>query len=370
MNAWTDSAEQLAILLNLTQVSGIGAARLRNLISRFQSPAGVASATIKDLVGVDGIDEARAVEIQKAAEQPFGRIQIEKLFENSYRLVTFWSQNYPTLLKHIDDPPILLFVWGDYLPVDAFSIAVVGTRGPTRYGRLVTEKLVSGLVAAGATIISGLARGVDTIAHAETVKRGGRTVAVLGSGLDMIYPAENRSLAQAIAENGAIVTELPFGTKPDAMNFPRRNRIISGLTLGTLVVEAGAKSGALITARLALDQNREVFAVPGSIFSPQSVGCHALIQEGAKLVNTVDDILEELPKQGELFAQQEFAANQPADLSETQRNILRAVGKDPVHIDQLTRQMNMDTGELLTYLLQLEFQGLIRQLPGKLFVRG
>ncbi|RMD99658.1 MAG: DNA-protecting protein DprA, partial [Calditrichaeota bacterium] len=284
MEDWTTSADEMELLLNLTQVSGIGAVRIRGLLAKFGKPSAVVSASMSELVATERIDAGLAQNIKRAAELDFGRTQLKKVFDSDYRVISFWSQEYPGLLKQIDDPPILLFVWGQLLPTDAYALALVGTRVPTQYGRQVTEKITSGLVDAGATIVSGLARGIDTIAHAETVKRGGRTLAVLGSGLDLIYPAENRSLAQAIVENGAVVTEFAFGTKPDAVNFPRRNRIISGLSLGTIVIEAREKSGALITANIALEQNREVFAVPGSIFSPPSQGCHALIKEGAKLV--------------------------------------------------------------------------------------
>lgn len=367
---WTESAEQLALLLNFMQVPGIGPARLRALMARFGSPEAIAGASVHDLRQLDGIDEVRAGMLLSATQATYGQQQIQKLFENQYRLVTYWHREYPAHLKQIDDPPVVLFVHGELLPRDGFAIAVVGTRMPTRYGRLVTERLVADLVEAGVTIVSGLARGVDTIAHAEAVKRGGRTLAVLGSGLDVIYPAENAKLARAITAQGALLTESPFGAKPDAVNFPRRNRIISGLSLGTLVVEAGDKSGALITAKLAADQNREVFAIPGSIFSPRSRGCHALIQEGAKLVTCVEDILQEIPRQRELFARQEFAASLPAELPEEQQRVLSALTREPQHVDVLARKLTMDTGQLLTVLLQLEFQGLARQLPGKFYVRG
>ncbi len=370
MEHWTSSADELKILLNLSQVPGIGGARLRSLIQRFKTPSGILAAPVADLTAIAGIDDEKAQQILAAEKHTFGEAQLQKLFEQDYRLITFWNREYPGLLKHIDDPPVILYVWGEFAPRDGFAVAVVGTRMPSSYGRQVTQKIVADLVATGMTVVSGLARGIDTLAHAEVVKRGGRTIAVLGSGLDMLYPAENAELARAIAENGAVITECPFGSKPDAVNFPRRNRIISGLSLGTLVVEARERSGALITANTALEQNREVFAIPGSIFSPQSRGCHELIKAGAKIVSTVDDILEELPQQGELFARHEFAQTLPPDLSEAEKRILEQVGREPVHIDVLARATQMAPAELATLLLQLEFQGFVRQLPGKLYVRA
>jgi len=366
---WTHSADELRVLLNLTQIPGVGGARLRRLIQRFQTPSGVLAATTEELAAVAGINAEIADQILRSENLPFGDGQMQRLFESDFRLITFWDRHYPDLLKHIDDPPVILYVWGEFAPRDGFAVAVVGTRMPTSYGRQVTQKIVADLVAAGVTVVSGLARGIDTLAHTEVVKRGGRTIAVLGSGLDRLYPAENAELARAIAENGAVITECPFGSKPDAVNFPRRNRIISGLSLGTLVVEAREKSGALITANTALEQNREVFAIPGSIFSPQSRGCHELIKAGAKIVSTVDDILEELPEQGELFARQEFVQTLPPDLSETEKCILDHLGQEPVHVDTLARATEISPAELATLLLQLEFQGYVRQLPGKHYVR-
>ena len=367
---WVDSVEEQRLLLNLTTVSGVGAVRMRALMSKFEKPSAIAGAGVRDLVAVDGIDRQIAAAVRKCGAAPFGDAQLQALFERECRLLTYWDPLYPTLLKHIDDPPLVLYIWGDFAPADAFSLAIVGTRMPTRYGRQVTEKLVAELVQYSVTIVSGLARGIDTVAHAEAVKKGGRTIAVLGSGLDVIYPRENLTLAKEIVKNGAVITEQPFGTQPDAVNFPKRNRIISGLSLGTIVVEAREKSGALITANLSLDQNREVFAIPGSIFSPQSRGCHELIKTGAKLVGSVNDILDELPQQGELFRREEFVATLPADLSPAEKRTLGKLSREPVHIDALARTLNEASGALLAVLLQLEFQGLVQQLPGMMFVRS
>ncbi|MFQ5631434.1 MAG: DNA-processing protein DprA, partial [bacterium] len=254
-------------------------------------------------------------------------------------------------------------------PNNSAALAIVGTRSPSTYGKQVAEKLTTGLAQEGFVTVSGFARGIDTVVHSETVKRGGQTIAVLGCGLDVIYPPENKTLAEKIIDKGAMISEFPFGTKPDAMNFPRRNRIISGLALGTIVVEARNKSGALITANLALDQNREVFAIPGSIYSPLSSGPHQLIKEGAKLVSTIEDIFEEIPIQGELFQRHEYKIVDKEKLGQQNINILECLSNDPVHIDQLASKTNLATSELLALLLQLEFSGYVKQLPGKMFVR-
>jgi DNA processing protein len=276
---------------------------------------------------------------------------------------------FPALLKKIYDPPVVLFVKGEFQAHDETAIAVVGTRAPTEYGKLTAERLTAALVNRGMTIVSGLARGIDTIAHQTALKSGGRTVAVLGSGLDMIYPPENRRLAQEITPHGVIISEYFFGAKPDASNFPRRNRIISGLAPGTLVIEAGETSGALITASAALEQGREVFAVPGSILSPKSLGPNRLIQDGAKLVTSVDDILAELPPQLDMFSKTPAVASPAIHLTENEQKVLNLLSHEPVHIDQLARQTSMPASQLLAILLDLEFKYALKQLPGKFFIK-
>jgi DNA processing protein len=263
----------------------------------------------------------------------------------------------------------LLFARGEFHALDDTAIAIVGTRAH-EYGKLVAERLTAALVSRRMTIVSGLARGIDTISHQTALKSGGRTVAVLGSGLDMVYPPENRRLAQEIAQHGVVVSEYFFGAKPDAPNFPRRNRIISGLAFGTLVIEAGETSGALITASAALEQNREVFAVPGSILSPKSLGPNRLIQEGAKLVTSVEDILAELPSQLDMFSKTTPAAESPAtSFNENEQKVLALLSHEPLHIDLLARQASMPASQLLAILLDLEFKYAVKQLPGKFFIK-
>lgn len=356
-------------LLNLSIVPGIGAMKIRSLIARFKTPEDVFKAKLSELCSVEGIDTKIAQNIKSFHNFGYGETQYEKLISRGASIVTFWDDSYPILLKKINDPPVFLFVNGELQPIDRYAIAVVGTRIPSDYGKIVTEKLCSELINNGITVVSGLARGVDTIAHQTAVKKSGRTIAVIGSGIDVIYPAENLKLSQMIAENGAVVTEFGLETKPDAMNFPKRNRIIAGLSLGTIVVEAGEKSGALITANLALDYNREVFAIPGNINSPKSKGANQLIKEGAKLVTSIGDVLEELQSQLKTRKVTAISINWN-NFAPQERMILEKLSEKPVHIDELARIAKKQTGEVLSILLALEFKDMVKQLPGKLFVRS
>jgi DNA processing protein len=260
-----------------------------------------------------------------------------------------------------------LFYRGDISVLKTDVIGVVGTRNPSEYGRIVTEKFCHDLVKCNLTIVSGLARGVDTIAHRTVVKNKGRNIAVLGCGLDQIYPPENKNLAKQITENGVIMSEYRIGTIPDPVNFPRRNRIISGLSLGVLVSEAGAKSGALITAYQALDQNREVFAIPGPIISRKSLGSNLLIKQGAKLVQDIEDVLQELDSQ---LNDGKFK-DQPTEikLKGFEHTLFGMLSEEPIHIDLLARQSERTTSDVLSVLLTLELLGVVKQLSGKMFVR-
>lgn len=361
--------KELEALVALLQAPGIGSARVRALVSHFKSVHAVAAAPLAALCEVPGIDRTLAQALKACEAHEFARRQLELAQQRGCALITFWDDDYPELLKKINDPPALLYLKGGLQAADQNAIAVVGTRAPTQYGKMVTEKIVADLVAHGITIVSGLARGVDTTAHHAVVRSGGRTLAVLGSGLDVVYPAENRNLLEEITRNGAVISEFPFGAKPDAVNFPRRNRIISGLSLGVIVVEAGHESGALITANFALDQNREVFAVPGSIFSPKSAGPHQLLKEGAKLIQNADDILEELNSQLELFSPRQIAPDLSLAMDEESRNVYDLISHEPSHIDALSRKVTLPASQLMAILLDLELQGIIKQLPGKFFVR-
>ncbi|MFN3396202.1 MAG: DNA-processing protein DprA, partial [Thermodesulfovibrionales bacterium] len=272
---------------------------------------------------------------------------------------------YPSLLREIEDAPVILYVKGEIKEEDRFSISIVGSRNATPYGRSVTEKIAGELAESGFTIVSGLARGVDTIAHLSSLRSGGRTIAVMGSGIDLIYPPENKWLFDKIIDSGYVVTEFPPGTPPDKGNFPKRNRLISGLSLGVVVVEATEGSGALITARAALEQNREVFAIPGNISSPNSKGTNELIKRGAKLVQRSDDIIEELaPLLRGLIRPKEKCH---VELTDEEREICNKLTSEPRHIDEIMRRSGFPMQKVLSILLGLELKGVVSQMDGKMF---
>ncbi len=365
-----DDEKRVHGLLRLLSVPGIGPNRIRRLIAHFQSPMAIFSADLLALTAIDGIDKILAENILKKNEVKFADEQMQICHRQNIQIITFYDKQYPPQLKEISDPPILLFSKGNFLPADYVSLGVVGTRLPSDYGRLATERFVRDLVQKGFTIVSGLARGVDTLAHQTCLKQGGRTIAILGSGLDVIYPSENKKLAQNVSEHGVLVTEMPCGSQPDAVNFPKRNRIISGCSLGVLIVEAGEKSGALITAISALEQNREVFAVPGTIFSTKSVGTNRLIKEGAKLVQSVDDILDELVGKIRAFSLEKPGFKPaPKEISDKEKRILDILTEQPAHIDLISQQTGFSIAETLSLLLTLELKDLVKQLSGKMFVR-
>ena len=274
---------------------------------------------------------------------------------------------YPERLREIPDAPPVLYLKGSWAPEDDWSVAVVGTRRTTSYGREATVHLVGGIAPHRVTIVSGLARGIDTIAHHTALDAGARTIAVLANGLDIVYPPENRGLADRIAEQGAVVSDYPLGTKPNAKHFPRRNRILSGLALGTLVVEGDYTSGAMITARFAMEQNREVFAVPGSIFSPQSRGPLSLIRDGATPVTRAEDVLEAL-NLTQIGAQLDFSRAMPA-VSADERAVVEVLTRDPRHIDELVRESGLAAATVSGTLAMLELKGLARDVGGMQYVR-
>ncbi len=356
------------ILLRLQHVPGVGPNKIRALVARFGFSERIFSASVRELC--EAVDRRAAEEIKRSDGRDYAREQLEQLKRHNARLVSYWDDAYPALLKQIYDPPAFLFVKGEFREQDRHAVAVVGTRQPTRYGQAVAERLSADLARHGLTIVSGLAYGIDTLAHRAALNVEGRTLAVLGTGVDLIYPQKNRKLAERIVSHGALISEFPMGTPPDWTNFPRRNRLISGLSLGTAVVEAGQRSGALITAAMALDQNREVFAVPGNIDSPKSVGTNGLIKQGAKVVTGSEDILEELrPHLHGLEAVSE--APQPeVKLTEAESRVLQLLGREPKHIDLIAKELAIPTSTILAWLLSLELKNLVRQLPGKQFVRS
>lgn len=356
-------------LLVLSMIPGVGPTRMRNLIDHFGDADSVLNATEKQLLDVDGINRsvARNILEQRGNENEI-RSQLSRMNRANARIVTIWDKDYPENLKKIYDPPVFLFVRGSLLQEDKYSIAVVGTRNPSVYGRHVAEKLTAQLVEKGICVVSGLARGIDTIAHSVTVRSGGRTVAVLGSGVDVIYPNENKKLSEQILLSGAVISEYLMGAKPDAVNFPRRNRIISGMTIGTIVVETDISGGAMITASMALDQNREVFAVPGNITEKKSRGTNKLIKEGrAKLIEDISDIIEELGNKIRPLVKNVDKPQQRVQLSLFEHKILEILTDEAQHIDVLAERSGMTTSDLLVQLLGLELKGVVKQFPGKYF---
>jgi DNA processing protein len=373
--------ENIQYWLALTRVEGLGVRGAHRLIEHFGSPQAVFTASLTELESC-GIPAhvAQAIFAQR------GLTEVEKEMAAAEKaqcqLLPYDSDDYPPLLRQIPDPPLVLYVRGDVQVLAQHALAIVGTRKPSAYGSQVAHRLARDLAERQLVIISGLARGIDSCAHRGALEGKGKTVAVQGRGMDAIYPSENRKLAEKIIENGAILSEFPLGTGPTPENFPIRNRIISGLSLGVMVVEGAEYSGSLITARLALDQNREVFAVPGNITSAQSFGPNHLIKQGAKLVDEWVDVIEELPAEirRQLMPPVETAASGLAtsqapslfeqSLTEEQKAVFDALRVDEaLFVDDIFAAVTVPPLRVLQALLELEMNGLIRQLPGKNFIR-
>ncbi|HRK90058.1 MAG TPA: DNA-processing protein DprA [Anaerolineales bacterium] len=345
-------------------IKGIGAVRMQGLVAYFGD--------LESAWGADPADLAQAGLGAKLVERVLGaRKQVDldqvwtKIEAQGIHILTWADDAYPSRLKEIDQPPPVLYIRGEYLLDDVFAVAIVGTRKVTPYGRQVTEEIASFLAANGITIISGLARGVDAIAHQTALKAGGRTLAVLGSGVDKIYPPEHRMLAEQIMTRGAIISDYAVGTPPDASNFPPRNRIISGLSLAVVVIEAAETSGALITAEFAAEQGREVFAVPGSILAPQSKGTNKLIQNGALPLLTPNDLMQalDLTRIGEKKMVRKLV---PSD--ETEARVLDVLGPEPVHVDEIRSLANLPIEKVSATLALMELKGLVRQVGGMNYV--
>jgi len=351
--------------IGLNHVTGIGAVRFRALLTYFGDAQTAWEASSSDLQQA-GLTKRIAGELVRNRNEISLDQIMDRMEEKSIRALTWEDKSYPRLLKNIDQPPPVLYVRGQVQEADEWSVAVVGTRRVTQhYGRRVTEDIASFLAANGLTVISGMARGVDAIAHKSALRKGGRTIAVLGCGLDIVYPPEHDKLAEEIAENGALVSDYPLGTQPLSVNFPPRNRIISGLSLATVVVEAGYKSGALITAKFAVDQGRDVLAVPGNIYNPHSRGTNHLIQQGAFPVLNPKDILEALDLN--LVAEQQAAQlTLPVDPVESQ--VYTLLGSEPVHVDEISIRTEMPVEAITAALTMMELKGLVRQVGGMQYI--
>lgn len=359
----------VASWLALKEVKGVGNRLFLQLIERFGDPENVFRASREALLEIPGIRPDLASRIRRHTPSKLIKQELERIAANNCNIIRFVDPSYPQLLRQIADPPPYLYGYGT-LCADSANVAVVGSRNATTYGRTTTQRLCAALASRGVTIVSGMARGIDTAAHNGALSVGGTTIAVLGCGLGTVYPAENRQLFHQIAAAGAVISEFPFHAGPDAHHFPIRNRIISGLSLGTVIVEATQKSGSLITAKLAAEQGREVFAVPGSVTSFKSMGTHKLIKEGAKLVEHVDDILEELNLQLKQPSEGPTVQDREIPVTAEEKRILDELTPYPVHIDRVVRQVPLPPGKVSSLLLQLELKGLVQQSPGKRFARS
>lgn len=345
-------------------VRGIGPARLRALLDCFgnverawHAPSGGLRRAGLDRRSLENLLAARStLDLDR---------ELERVAAIDAHVLTWESPNYPRLLREISAPPPLLYVRGTITEDDAWAVAVVGTRRASAYGREVTRRLSSALARSGITIVSGLARGIDGEAHRAALEAGGRTIAVLGCGIDRVYPPEHRKLAQQIIAQGAIVSDYPLGTRPEGRNFPPRNRIISGLSMGVLITEAGVRSGALITADYAAEQGRDVFAVPGSVLMHGSAGTNALIQDGAKVVLGPEDILEELNL---TMVAEQTEARQVLPADETEASLLSHLSAEPTHVDELQQQLELPIAQVTSTLALMELKGMVRQAGGMKYV--
>ncbi|HJX12014.1 MAG TPA: DNA-processing protein DprA [Dehalococcoidales bacterium] len=358
--------EDIKYWVAFNSIPGIGRVRLAQLESYFRGLESAWKAPIGEFKQA-GLDTAARRAITQWRDKIDPDAGMEKLEKLGIRVLTCNDASYPRRLREIYDFPPVLYVRGSLLPDDEWCLAVVGTRRATVYGKQVTEELVADLARSRITIVSGLARGIDTIAHRSALEAGGRSLAVFACGLDGVYPPENERLARDVMENGALLSEYPLGTRPRAENFPRRNRILSGLSLGVLITEADETSGAMITARMALEQNREVFAIPGSILSPVSRGTNHLIQEGAKLVSDYTDILEELNL---TTVARQIEMREVLPESETESVLLRELGAEPTHIDEVCRKSGLPAATVSGTLAMMELKGLIKQVGTMNYVRS
>lgn len=353
--------------IRLHLLPGVGPIRFLNLITHFGSPGEALKAGVRELSSVENIDKTTAEKIVSEREKVKVEGELKQVEKLGGDIICFLDDEYPELLKNIAHPPPILYIMGD-IDLNQRMVAIVGTRTPTVYGRTMTREIARGVAESGLVVVSGLARGIDTEAHKGALE-GGQTVAVLGSGIANIYPAENRVIVERIVENGAVISEFPVYAKPERGHFPRRNRVISGLSLGVVVTEAPVGSGALITANHALNQGREVMALPGSVMGGKSGGTHMLIKEGAYLVEDADDVLEclGLERQGEVDREEKI----PTSLDENGLKIFNMLKVDePMHIDDIIRETGLSSSIISSALLEMELSGFIIQTGGLMYMRA
>ncbi len=371
--------ERVEHLLKLTLASGIGPVTIHRLLRELGSADAVLGESEERLRKVEGVTAAHARAVREAREiDP--RPELDAAGREDVELIGYDDPRYPEQLRQTYDPPVILYVRGELVPADGVAMAVVGTRRPTHYGREQAERFGDLLARSGFTVVSGLARGIDTCAHRGALRAGGRTLAVLGNGLGHVYPEENRDLAAQVTSAGALLSEFRMDAGPARENFPRRNRIVAGLALGVLVVEAPSRSGAVITARYASEMNRELFVIPGRIDHENTAGCHRLIREGATLARDLDDILEEFGPLADTLAQRRREGAERADpeapregaqaADDVEAQILSALGPDPAHIDHICATTGLAAGKVSAALMILELKRAVVQKPVKFFVRA
>jgi DNA processing protein len=366
-----DSREAL-VALNL--IEHVGPVRVRQLLEYFGDATAILAASRRELLQVRNIGEEVAQAIVSWEKTIDLSAELKRIADFGCRIVTQADAEYPELLRQIYDPPVVLYVRGELLPKDKNSVALVGSRLTTHYGIEMARKLAYQLAYLGVTVVSGGARGIDSAAHQGALSGKGRTIAVLGTGINLIWPAENKELFERVTANGALITQFPFNRPGDKQSFPIRNRIVAGMTLGTVVVEANLTSGALITANFATEYGRQVFAVPGRIDSPRSKGCHDLIKKGAKLCEGVEDILSEFeylfPPSNKPPSAAETGVLPAIELSENEQKVYDALSNEEIGIDDVIRKSGLPPSAVSVALLSLEMKRLIRQLPGKMFLKN
>jgi len=366
-----DSREAL-VALNL--IEHVGPVRVRQLLECFGEAPAILKASRQQLLRVHGIGEETAQAIANWEKTIDLDGELKRITDFGCRILTQADEDYPELLRQIYDPPIVLYVSGQLTSKDKNAVAMVGSRQTTHYGLEAARKLAYQLAYVGVTVVSGAARGIDTASHQGALSAKGRTVAVLGTGINIVFPPENRELFERIAANGAVITQFPFNRQADKQSFPIRNRIVAGMTLGTVVVEANLTSGALITAHFATEYGRQVFAVPGRIDSPRSKGCHELIKQGAKLCEGAEDILSEFeylfPASNRPPGANETGVLPALCLSENEQKVYDAVSNEEATIDEVIRHSGLPSSAVSVALLGLEMKRLVKQLRGKLFVRN
>lgn len=364
---------ELVAALELSLVPGIGPRTQTALLERFHSPSDILRQSVASLMAINGIGEKTARQICCRDQRDRAAAMLNQCRDLGIDLIPKGTANYPAGLAHVEDAPELLHVRGGLKEQDRLAVAIVGSRRCTQYGRRQAERLAGSLVRAGFTVVSGLARGIDAAAHRGSLNAGGRTIAVLASGVMEIYPPEHADLALDIRGSGALVSEFPVDQKPKPGLFPQRNRIISGMSLAVIIVEATRNSGALYTARHAMEQGREVFAVPGPVDSITSEGCHQLIREGVTLARNVEDILEELgplPMPGTSAEAETIHHPRELSLNDQEREVLQLISTAPVHIDEVLRTTKLDQSRVLSTVTVLEMKRFIRRLPGNLLIRN